>query len=140
MTWTLLALVALLLLSLWGWWRAATRVGRANRARGLIARAGEAAAEPLLERAGYTVRERQVTAWWSLRVNGEPVEVWCRADLIVERRGRRFVAEVKTGERAPDPTRAATRRQLLEYHHAFEADGVLLVDVAARRIITVEWE
>ena len=59
----------------------------------------------------------------------------CRADLLVEARsrsgflrGQRFVAEVKTGERAIDPTHPATRRQLMEYLHVFEVDGVLLVD------------
>jgi hypothetical protein len=38
-----------------------------------------------------------------------------------------LVAEVKTGEAAPSLATAATRRQLLEYHVAFAADGVLLV-------------
>ena len=50
-----------------------------------------------------------------------------RADLIVSRAGRRYVAEVKTGAVAPDVRHAPTRRQLLEYQHAYRADGVLLV-------------
>ena len=61
--------------------------------------------------------------------DGEEVEVAVRADLWVGRGSRRFVAEVKTGSMAPDPTRSATRRQLLEYLLVFEPDGLLLVDV-----------
>ena len=41
--------------------------------------------------------------------------------------GEIFVAEVKTGDEAPRMSTAATRRQLLEYHVAFDVDGVLLV-------------
>src|SRR5690349_15073624 len=44
-----------------------------------------------------------------------------------EGKGELLVAEVKTGDEAPSVTTAATRRQLLEYHVAFGADGVLLV-------------
>ena len=41
--------------------------------------------------------------------------------------GELLVAEVKTGEEAPNFATTATRRQLLEYHVAFAADGILLV-------------
>ena len=50
-----------------------------------------------------------------------------RADYLVELRGELLVAEVKTGEEAPQLSSAATRRQLLEYRVAFAVDGVLLV-------------
>ena len=57
-----------------------------------------------------------------------------RVDLLVVRHGKRFAVDVKTGDIAPDPRHPATRRQLLEYLLAFEVDGVLLVDMRARRI------
>jgi hypothetical protein len=56
-----------------------------------------------------------------------PLDAELRADYLVEARGELLVAEVKTGEAAPSLATAATRRQLLEYHVAFAADGVLLV-------------
>ncbi|MCB9672668.1 MAG: PD-(D/E)XK nuclease family protein [Alphaproteobacteria bacterium] len=124
----------LLLLALLGWWWATGRVGRANRQRQRVASAGEATAEDLLAEAGFEVLDRQVTARWALLVDDEPVEVTCRADLVVEREGERFVAEVKTGAVAPDPARPATRRQLLEYALVFDVTGVLLVDVPEGRI------
>jgi hypothetical protein len=64
-------------------------------------------------------------------VDGTEVPVEIRVDLIVSRRGRRYVAEIKTGERAPDPRHPPTRRQLLEYALVFDAREVLLVDVPA---------
>ena len=65
-------------------------------------------------------------------IDGEPVQTELRADYLVESdEGELFVAEVKTGDEAPQLTTAATRRQLLEYQVAFsiafDADGVLLV-------------
>lgn len=101
--------------------------------------AGERRAEPLLEGLGYTVLARQAPARYALLLDGEPAEVGLRADLLVERDGRRFVAEVKTGKHAPRIESATTRRQLLEYHLAFEVDGVLLVDVDAGRVRAVEF-
>lgn len=109
------------------WWTGASRRWRLARRSRRAAR-GEREAEALLARRGYRVIERQARGTLEYRVDGEPCEVGVRADLLVARGGRRFVAEVKTGENAPRPTNIATRRQLLEYAHAFEVDGVLLVD------------
>jgi hypothetical protein len=133
----LLGAIALLLLL---WWRATTRARRATRARQRRARRGEDLAEDLLAEAGFTVVDRQVTVRWTLLVDGEAVEVGCRADLVVDGPDGRFVAEVKTGDRAPDPTFPATRRQLLEYLHAFgdQVDGVLLVDMERGEVRRVE--
>lgn len=134
--WVLLAAVALLA---WAWWLARTRWSRATRRRVDHALAGEAAAEAVLRDHGYTIEARQVTRAWTLWVDDEPTEVRSRADLLVRRGGRRYVAEVKTGDLAPDPTRPATRRQLMEYGHVFPVAGVLLVDVEAGRVHEVRF-
>ena len=63
-----------------------------------------------------------------LEVDGAPQAASLRCDLVVTRAGRRFVAEVKTGALAPRLDHAPTRRQIVEYLLAFDADGVLLVD------------
>lgn len=132
-----LLLAALVLLALWVF--ALSRRGSArSRARVRRAQRGEAAAERLLEELGYTIVERQARGRWTLWLDGEAEEVEVRADLIVERDGLRFVAEVKTGDLATDPLYPPTRRQLLEYWVAFEPDGLLLVDVEAERVIGVE--
>jgi hypothetical protein len=105
------------------WWR-----GLGARRRVSRARAGEHNAEALLEALGYEVLERQARRVFRLEIDGRPHDVELRADLIVRRRGRRLVAEVKTGEVAPRIETRATRRQLLEYRLAYhDLDGVLLV-------------
>lgn len=112
---------------------------RRSRLRTERALRGEAQAEKLLERLGYTVEERQAPAVWTIAVDGQDHEVSLRADLVVARAGARFVAEVKTGNMAPRLTTASTRRQLLEYRVAYDVDGVLLVDVEAGRVMCVEF-
>jgi hypothetical protein len=112
-------------------WRARSRSRRAL--------AGELDAEALLQAHGYRVCERQVRASYVARVDDAEVDVALRVDLLVERDGGRFVAEVKTGEVAPDLTTAATRRQLLEYATALDVDGVLLVAPERGRVVRVEF-
>lgn len=133
-----LVLLAALLVALVGWERARGRVGRANRRRQRVARRGESAAEVLLAELGYEVVDRQVHQPWTVTVDGHEHTVAARLDLLVERGGLCYAAEVKTGSRAPDPTRPTTRRQLLEYQLLFDVDGVLLVDMEAGVVHTVE--
>lgn len=108
------------------------------RARGLRAVEGEAGAAALLERAGYSVLERQVPGSWTVRADGEPITFGLRADYLVARAGRRYIAEVKTGRMAPRLSHGPTRRQLLEYSAAFDVHGVILVDADVETITHVE--
>ncbi|MCB9780510.1 MAG: hypothetical protein H6742_18230 [Alphaproteobacteria bacterium] len=141
----LIAALALLALVLGlGWWSARRRWSTATRRRVGRAIRGEADAESLLEAAGFAITDRQVRAFGWFEVDGEEVEFEVRADLMVEALdgsgwppGSRLVAEVKTGDRAPNPGHPATRRQLLEYQRVFEPDGLLLVDVEAGRLVQI---
>ena len=112
-------------------WRGRVRVRRAVR--------GERDAETLLARAGFRIDARQPELEWPIECDGVVHPIVVRADLLVSRGSRRFVAEVKTGERAPRIETAATRRQLLEYAIAYDVDGVLLVDMDAHTISEVEF-
>jgi len=117
------AVLALVIARWLGRWRG----GRRARRRAVRAGAGEDAAAVLLRRAGFRIVAAQARIWWAPLIDGEPHRTELRADYLVEARGERLVAEVKTGEAAPSLSTAATRRQLLEYHVAFGVDGVLLV-------------
>ena len=99
---------------------------------------GEHEARVLLERSGYAVLERQVPGSWTIRADGESVTFGLRADYLVARAGRRYIAEVKTGRLAPRLSHGPTRRQLLEYSAAFDVHGVLLVDAEGKAITRVE--
>jgi len=129
---TLSPALALVLLSSVGALLVARRVGRLWRhgvavRRARRAGAGERRARRLLVARGYRVLEEQAFRRWTIRVDGEPLDVELRADFVVMRGDRRFVADAKTGAVATVRDRA-TRRQLLEYRVAFDVDGVLLVD------------
>ena len=90
----------------------------------------------MLEAAGFRIVARQARVAWVPLVDGEPFATELRADYLVEARGELLVAEVKTGRQAPSLATAATRRQLLEYRVAFDADGVLLVCPEASNVST----
>jgi hypothetical protein len=102
-------------------------------------RAAEGAAARVLRKNGYTVLEEQVEATGALWVDGVQRQYTVRADYLVSRGGRLFVAEVKSGRVAPRLDHAPTRRQLLEYALSFPVDGVVLVDMGAREIHHVRW-
>ena len=48
------------------------------------------------------------------------------------------MADAKRGPEASRATSPATRRQLLEYRHAYAVDGVLLVDAERGRVLSIE--
>jgi hypothetical protein len=113
------ALAALLVRRHYRSWQARRRCARAGR--------GEVRAAQLLTASGFRIVEQQPRVSWAPLVDGEPHHVELRADYLVERDRELLVAEVKTGADATSLRTAATRRQLLVYHVAFGADGVLLV-------------
>jgi hypothetical protein len=110
----------------------------AAQARSVRAIGGERGALSLLERGGYAVLDSQVPGSWTVRANGEKLTFGLRADYLVARAGRRYIAEVKTGRLAPRLSHGPTRRQLLEYSAAFDVHGVILVDADAETITHVE--
>jgi glutamate/tyrosine decarboxylase-like PLP-dependent enzyme len=102
-------------------------------------RQGEADAETLLERLGYTIISRQERGTVRFTVDGQVHESTDRADLIVAKKGRTYVAEVKTGAQA-NVDLPHVRRQLFEYSHVFETDGILFVDMNTRSVSEVSFE
>lgn len=130
----LVAVGAWCALGLRRWWE-----GRSRRRRAVRAQRAERDAAGLLEARGFAVLARQQRQRWALEVDGRALEFTLIADYLVERGGQRWVAEVKTGERALDLRHGPTRRQLLEYQQAFGVAGVLLVDAEGRSLQRVSF-
>ena len=99
-----------------------------------IGKRGRERAMKLLRRYGFEVLDEEVTAPGLVQVDSRLEEYTVRADALVRRKGRTYVAEFKGGEQSASITTAATRRQLLEYSCVFGTDGVLLVDAHAGSI------
>ena len=125
----LIALSAILIYSLLTRWLRAYLASLRARRRARRALRGESRAETLLTKAGYQILERQLPGSWDFGCDEEELSFSLRADLLVERNGVRYIAEVKTGSQAPDLRNSATRRQLLEYALAYQSPTILLVDV-----------
>jgi hypothetical protein len=117
--------------------RARTR-SRVARSRDL-GRRGQDRALRLLVQAGYRVVGTEVVADGHIRIDGKDLRYRVRADFIVRRWFRRYVAEVKGGVESAAPGNRSTRRQLMEYARVFRVSGVLLVDAGAGRIHRVEF-
>ena len=118
------------------WWLIFRLARRFERARRL-----EAAAERLLLRKGFRVKEKKLARTATLFVDGRALSYDLELDyLVLDLRDRPFVAEVKSGDVAPAPLHTATRRHLLEYAVAFpETAGLLLVDMEEETVHEVEF-
>lgn len=115
-------------------WKGARNASKLAK-RGLKA---EKEAEKVLKKLGYTLVQRQPPASYWAVVDGEPQNVSLSGDLLVELKGKTYVAEVKTGA-ASKLEHAETRRQLLEYQLAFGVDGLLLVDMENKKVRTIRF-
>jgi Holliday junction resolvase-like predicted endonuclease len=120
------------------WWQPFSRRQKLKR-RQRRAALGESQAHGLLTKHGYEVLGAQVSVQYGVWLDGQEQAIELRADYLVRRDAKTFVAEVKTGREAPQIQSSATRRQLLEYRIAFDVDGVLLVDAESGRIRHVEF-
>jgi hypothetical protein len=99
-----------------------------------VGRRGRDRAYKLLRRYGFEILDEEVTAPGMVQVDSRLEEYTVRADALVRRKRRTYVAEFKGGPTSSSIHTVATRRQLLEYSCVFGTDGVLLVDAHAGRI------
>ena len=136
-------IVLLLLLIFYLWFslrRSQKKAGRSAQKRSRGAVLGEEMAEAILASHGYRIVAAQHREKSRFYVDRKAVEIEVRIDFIVEKLGQRYVAEVKTGLNAPNPSWPATRRQLLEYSLIFPDWPILLVDVPAERVHLIEFD
>ena len=94
---------------------------------------GERTSIQLLERDGYKVLEEQIKLNGYFFIDDALTEFVLRPDLIVEKDGVRYLAEIKTGEVA-NPSNRNTRRQLHEYSYYSGHEVILLVDPIKKTI------
>ena len=94
---------------------------------------GERSSINLLEKNGYKVLDEQIKLNGYFFIDDELKEFDLRPDLLVEKGGIQYIAEIKTGEVA-NPSNRNTRRQLHEYSYYSNQEIVLLVDPIRKSI------
>ncbi|KXG78154.1 hypothetical protein AN618_05460 [Fervidicola ferrireducens] len=109
------------------------------RRRRKKARICEKKAIDLLKKYGFDILDVQKSASYFIFINGKPKEIKVRADVIVKKGRKVYVAEVKSGKTSPLLNVPATRRQLLEYYLVYKPAGLLLVDMEQEKIKTIEY-
>jgi hypothetical protein len=105
-----------------------------------LAQFSQEEAEALLKKKGFRIIDKQKRADVITYIDGKPNLGFVQADFIVEKNGKKYVAEVKAGELVSDPTEPSTRRQLLEYKFAYKPYGILLVNMLDRTIHKIDFE
>ena len=94
---------------------------------------GERSSINLLKKNGYKVLDEQIKLNGYFFIDDELKEFDLRPDLLVEKDGIQYIAEIKTGEVANTSNRN-TRRQLHEYSYYSNQEIVLLVDPIRKSI------
>ena len=92
----------------------------------------------LLKKNGYKIESFQTTAKGKLLQDDETVSFFIRADLIVSKDKKKFIAEVKSGKVA-SIEEISTRRQLLEYSKVFNNKNLILIDTEKNKIKKIEF-
>lgn len=140
--WRLLLAAAVVLFALIAWlgaWLAEAWRSFLTRRRFARGRQGELEAEEWLKDNGFTILETQSKKTVELFVDGKHQTVEVIADIIALKDGKRYLFEVKTGEKAVDPLYRTTRRQLLEYQLAFEPDHLMLLNMETGNAHRIEF-
>ena len=106
-----------------------------NKRRGKKA---EKKAIKLLNRNGYKIEDYQPIAKGHVFQDNEKVYFNIRADLIVSKDKKIFIAEVKAGTSA-SIKEINTRRQLLEYSKVFDNKNLILIDTEKNNIKKIEF-
>lgn len=103
------------------------------------AKKSEYKAIEFMENQGYQVIDLQKECAYTLFIDDKPHRVTVKADMIVKKGSKTYVAEVKTGEKVTSPKYTDTRRQLLEYYMVYRPNGLILVDMERQKLRTVEY-
>ena len=119
--------------------RKAQSDARRSRMSSIRGQEQEKQASKALQSMGFKILEEQPATqvgWW---IDGIWTETTITADYLVKRDGEVGLVEVKSGK-AASATHRNTRRQLLEYQHAFDVDAVFLYDAERSKLNRIVFE
>lgn len=100
----------------------------------------EKEAARFLRSKGFYVVKYQPDIAYSIWADGVEKQIRITPDYLVEKGGKRYLVEVKSGKQAPGVSYAPTRRQLLEYVVASGTKGVFLLDMESRQLKQITFD
>ena len=89
----------------------------------------ESKARAYLENIGYDVINEQNVHYHNYTVNGIDYQSKLILDYVVEKEGKTYIVEVKSGKKAISMSDRNSRRQILEYDFVIKNDGIFLLDM-----------
>ncbi len=90
-------------------------------------------AAKLLREEGYRIQARAAVKYIDFAIEGKTQRQKVKADLVVRRGLKKYVAEVNAKE-AGSVRNADIRRRILEYQIAFAPSGIMTVDMDRERV------
>jgi len=96
-------------------------------------------ASKFLIKNGYKIISEQYEQYHSYKVNGEVYKSKLIVDYLVSKKGKRYLVEVKSGQKAINIKDKNTRRQILEYDFAIDNDGIFLLDMENKEMKNIEF-
>lgn len=103
-------------------------------------RTAEKGAEKLLRKKGYSILDIQKSKPILITIGDKIHRYFIRIDFLVKKKGKVYVVEVKNGEKNPYITNRETRRQMLEYYHAYQPHGIILLNMRNKNISEVKFQ
>lgn len=83
--------------------------------------------EKLLKKAGFEIETKCPKASIVTNINGQDHYGEIKADYLVSQGKKKYVVMIK-GLEPFEPNEPAMRRRLLEYHHGFNSQGIVVLD------------
>ncbi len=96
-------------------------------------------ASKFLIKNGYKIISEQYEQYHSYKVNGEVYKSKLIVDYLVSKKGKKYLVEVKSGQKAINIKDKNTRRQILEYDFAIDNDGIFLLDMENKEMKNIEF-
>jgi Holliday junction resolvase-like predicted endonuclease len=107
--------------------------------RSFTSKRAEKTAEKWLKRNGFQITEKQQSRPLIIQTGKIRHRYLIRTDFLVRKGGRKYIVEVKSGQKNSHITNRDTRRQLLEYFLAYQSYGIILFDMEHKKFSEIKF-
>ncbi len=107
--------------------------------RSFTSKRAEKKAEKWLKRNGFQITDKQLSRPLIIQTGKTQHRYLIRTDFLVKKGSRKYIVEVKSGQKNSSITNRETRRQLLEYFLAYHSYGIILFDMEHKKFTEVKF-